>query len=270
MEEKRTNRTSSLEDLLYQRVPANTESFELTPEEREAAIRDAQRRKEDRIKYEQDKERRRLWETELLRPWTPTEMMMFVEWKAAQRGLNLVKDADNHAVLKALCHYFTRSEKFCTAGEGFSLQKGIMLCGPVGTGKTTVMELFQANQYQSYRIFACRDIANSFKEEGEGALQIFSRPFTTPAHPSTFYQNTLGVCLDDVGTEGLKHNFGDQVNVVADVVLNRYGKKIPFNLTHITTNLTVEEITQCYSERVRSRMREMFNMLVLNGTDRRK
>ncbi|MBC9913515.1 hypothetical protein [Chitinophaga varians] len=89
-EEKRTNRTNrtfSLEDLLYQLVPVNTESFELTPEEAEAALRDAQCRKGDRIKYKLDKERRLLWETELLRPWTPTEMMAFVEWKATQRGL---------------------------------------------------------------------------------------------------------------------------------------------------------------------------------------
>ncbi|WP_223151577.1 hypothetical protein [Chitinophaga varians] len=132
------------------------------------------------------------------------------------------------------------------------------------------MELFQANHYRSYRVVSCRTIADAFKTDGEYALHIFSRPFPAPSHASTFFHDTLGLCLDDLSTEGIKRNFGDQVNTIAEIILNRYDKKLPHYLTHLTTNLTAGEIEQCYSERARSRMREMFNMLILGGGDRRK
>ena len=54
------------------------------------------------------------------------------------------------------------------------------------------------------------------------------------------------------------------------ILLNRYDNNLPFKFTHITTNKSVDEIEQMYGTRVRSRMKEMFNMIVLDGKDRRK
>ena len=43
-------------------------------------------------------------------------------------------------------------------------------------------------------------------------------------------------------------------------------------LTHITTNLNAEELQEKYGERIRSRMREMFNLVAFkeNSVDKRK
>jgi DNA replication protein DnaC len=57
---------------------------------------------------------------------------------------------------------------------------------------------------------------------------------------------------------------------MADIILNRYDNpKIPHHMTHLTTNLKPDEIEQAYGTRVRSRMREMFNVILLTGPDRR-
>lgn len=49
---------------------------------------------------------------------------------------------------------------------------------------------------------------------------------------------------------------------MAEILLSRYdiftAKKIQ---THITTNLSASEIENAYGNRVRSRMREMFNLI---------
>jgi DNA replication protein DnaC len=269
--EKRTYKISSLAELLSPLVPANTGNYELTDEEKEAALREAQQKKEAAMRYDEEMERRRIWEREFRRPWSAQEMQAYIEWKAAQKGIPFRIDGDNHAVIKALCQYFTGDPSFEKTDDGYSLKKGIMLCGPVGTGKTTIMKLFRANQRRSFQWITCRELADRFKKDGEELLHVWSNPINVPAHIDTFWQNQLGACFDDLGTEGTKKHYGDAVNVMADILLNRYDQAvIPFHYTHITTNLTSDEIEQYYGSRVRSRMREMFNMLVLGGEDRRK
>jgi DNA replication protein DnaC len=49
---------------------------------------------------------------------------------------------------------------------------------------------------------------------------------------------------------------------MAEILLSRYDQFISQDmLTHITTNLSASEIENAYGSRVRSRLREMFNLL---------
>ena len=78
----------------------------------------------------------------------------------------------------------------------------------------------------------------------------------------------------DTATQGIAEkdviSYGDRINLMEELMLDRYDNKIPFDQTHITTNLTVDEIESRYGTRVRSRMREMFNLIELHGSDMRK
>lgn len=257
-------------ELLSHQVRVNTASYELTDEEKEMVLRQAQIEKESRVKYEEDQAIRLKWEAYLKKKWSASEMAEFVLWKAQERGIEYVIDDHNRDAFKALCLYATGNEKFSTAGQGFSLQKGIMICGPVGTGKSTLMRLFRSNQHQSYSFISCRNVADLFKMEGESIIERFSKPLIVPADASTFYRGTIGTCFDDLGTEGLKKHFGDSANVMSEIISNRYDNNIPHNMIHLTSNLTADEIGEYYGERVRSRMREMFNKIVLSGGDRRQ
>ena len=51
----------------------------------------------------------------------------------------------------------------------------------------------------------------------------------------------------------------------AEILLSRYDLFIHRRmLTHLTTNLSASEIEQAYGNRVRSRMREMFNLIAFD------
>ena len=62
------------------------------------------------------------------------------------------------------------------------------------------------------------------------------------------------------------------MNVLENVILNRDDVAYLRNKTHITTNLTADDIEDIYGPRVRSRIRGGFNWVTFNTSapDRRK
>lgn len=80
-------------------------------------------------------------------------------------------------------------------------------------------------------------------------------------------------CFDDLGTETTSKYFGNDCNVMAEILLTRYDLfKEKGIITHLTTNLSATEIESQYGNRLRSRMREMFNLFGYeeNSGDKRK
>ena len=72
--------------------------------------------------------------------------------------------------------------------------------------------------------------------------------------------------------EGQKF-YGNDCSVMAVILLSRYEFFHAFQmLTHITTNLNSTEIENRYGLRVRSRMRELFNLIAFPSStpDKRK
>ena len=60
--------------------------------------------------------------------------------------------------------------------------------------------------------------------------------------------------------------------VMAEILLSRYDLFVSKGmLTHATTNLSASELEERYGNRVRSRMREMFNLVAVdkNSGDKR-
>lgn len=158
-----------------------------------------------------------------------------------------------------LLHYFM-GDKSGT----LDISKGIAIGGGVGRGKTVLMQIFSTNPLQSFDVIPCQDIANLYADKEKGGARIIHRlggEIQNPAYHECFGQKHLGICMDDLGTENNRKHFGNESNVIADIIFKRYSNKIPFNQTHFTTNLNADEIEQFYGERVRSRMREMFNII---------
>ena len=153
---------------------------------------------------------------------------------------------------------------------GINLKKGILLTGPVGCGKTTLMRLMReiVPPQQKFGIKSCRDITFEFHKEGYDTILRYShqaferntyRPFTT--------------CFDDLGAESTLKYYGNECNVMGEILLSRYDHYISDHmLTHATTNLSAHELENYYGIRVRSRMREMFNLISFdsNSSDKRR
>lgn len=176
-------------------------------------------------------------------------------------------DENNQDVVNQLCHYFARETEFI--GD---LNKGLLLAGPIGCGKTSLMKFFCRNQEFSYRVISCRDIEKDFAENGYDCLDKYSFNVPTAVNGNPFGHQILGYCFDDLGTESNSKNYGREKNMMAEIILNRYDNRLPHNSTHITTNLTAAQITEYYGSRVTDRLKEMLNIITFkpNAKSRRK
>ncbi len=143
---------------------------------------------------------------------------------------------------------------------GIDLNKGLLLSGPIGCGKTSLMHLIRPFMYakNDYKIIATRHISFEFAKSGYDSLAQY-----TLKSPQ---QNRLsGYCFDDLGAEQQIKHFGNDCNVMAEILTSRYEHFIENKaITHITTNLSASEIEKTYGNRVRSRLRQMFNLIAFD------
>lgn len=185
--------------------------------------------------------------------------------------LGWVIDQFNAKVIQTLCYYFTGDENFELIEDGYSLSKGLIMIGPVGCGKTSLLKLLQKNSFNPYRVISCRKVAAEYADHGNTSISIYSSVADVPKR-EFFGHSTIGYGFDDLGTEEEKKNFGNKLNVMAEIILNRYDFIEAKNKTHITTNLSADEILQYYGSRAYSRLKEMVNIIEFpfDAPDRRK
>ena len=173
--------------------------------------------------------------------------------------------------------YFSANQGACRT-MNVDPKKGLLLMGPVGCGKTTIMKLCQ-NFFskKAFQIVASRKISQQFAGEGYSALFRYGSQSYRIKHlgygPIVFYDQPITYCLDDVGVEPFAKHFGNDCNVIAEILLDRYEEFVNRGLiTHLTTNLDAQAFTQRYHQRVRSRLREMCNLIAFPTEipDRRK
>lgn len=252
---------------------ATHSGIELTQEEINNAIEYAKQKKAEAHKAAKNVEYNQFVENEIRRPWNHEELKQFVLNRSEDKGLIYRVDQSIKNLFDALGFYFAADVRFeSMAPDGrraWSLKKGLLLCGGVGTGKTTLMKVFQLNKRRAYKIVSCKSIAAKYADVGNEAIHEYSGAIHVLTTRDYFYQNQLGVCFDDLGDEDSRKNYGNQANVMADIIQNRYDSGVPYYFSHITTNLTMEEVESFYGTRVRSRIREMFNIIELSGEDRR-
>lgn len=173
--------------------------------------------------------------------------------------------SDLTVIHKLLIHAI-KDEKTATA-LNLDLSKGILLSGKIGCGKTSIMHLLKPFIHPKfdYKIKTCREVSFEFAKNGFEALQ----PYTQ----KTYKQIRLpGYCFDDFGAEQQIKHFGNDCNVMAEIIISRYEQFIENKtVTHLTTNLSASEIEKLYGNRVRSRMRQMFNVIAFdsNSIDKR-
>ncbi len=145
---------------------------------------------------------------------------------------------------------------------GLDLNKGILLSGPIGCGKTSIIHLikpFIIAKYD-YKIKTTREVSFEFAKKGFDALQLYT-------HKSNQQHRLTGYCFDDLGAEQQIKHFGNDCNVMAEILLSRYDQFLENKtVTHITTNLSASEIEKFYGNRLRSRFRQMFNLVYFQTT----
>lgn len=258
---------------------------ELTEEEIADAIGKAKNKKHDLLEFQRREKVRVEMENFYRSDWSFEDFVLFL--KDRMKSTGFIVDDSNRNIVNALCYYFNgilnernirvgqlqfEKYKLNDIGIPMDLKKGLYLFGPVGVGKTRIMELFTINKLQCYQLLSCRKVVSEYIKNGTDVILPLSKqsyPFVKSI--DNFWHENMGVCFDDLGTESESaNNYGNKLNVFEQIILDRYDNHVPFNQTHITSNLTPELIKQRYGERVISRMRENYNLIELGGVDRRR
>ena len=175
-------------------------------------------------------------------------------------------EEDKQTIYLLLCWFL--QDDMAAPQLGLDLEKGILLSGPVGCGKTTLISLMRyvAADKNKFIMKSCRDISFEFIEDGFSVIHKYSRGALYQYLPKNY-------CFDDLGVESSLKYYGNECNVMAEILLTRYDLFVAQNLvTHLTTNLSAGEIEDAYGNRVRSRLREMFNLIAFdnNSFDKRQ
>jgi len=174
---------------------------------------------------------------------------------------------DDHSkkMLRTICLYFSQDKKFLNeiSLSEPSLEKGLLLTGTCGTGKTLLMQsvqrVYNGDPDRSFKFTTCGNIVSAFNRPKE----LGGDKSIAPYKIDDWY-------FDDFGSEEIGSHFG-KVEVMKEIFLRRYEMFIHHGTkTYMTSNLDLDEIAERYGDRVISRIKEMFNIIVIGGNDRRK
>ena len=172
-------------------------------------------------------------------------------------------DIDNKRFLDIICKYFSYDLEFENLYKG-ELRKGLLITGPHGTGKTSLLEIMQLVS----KIYQIKQIWYSIKPTIEIVGEFNRSAGSTKDYIIHYYSNGKYL-FDDLGAEKEASNYGKE-NIFERILELRYNNFKSKNIiTHLTTNLTLKEMQTRYGDRVFDRIHEMFNILELKGNSRR-
>lgn len=196
------------------------------------------------------------------------QVLHFIQTKGKQTyGSHFQLAIEDRPILIRMAAYFLQDKAVCQQ-QGVTLDKGLMLTGPIGCGKTSLMQLMRhlLQTDQRFALKSCRDISFEFIQDGYEVIHRYSRGQLYASRPRVY-------CFDDLGIENNIKYFGNDCNVMAEVLLSRYDLYVDRGtMTHITTNLSASELEEAYGNRLRSRLREMVNLIAFDqqAKDKRK
>lgn len=179
--------------------------------------------------------------------------------KMAGRPLDI--DPENAAAVELSACWLAREHQ-----DGLDPNKGLLIVGNVGSGKTLLMRAIRAAMSDiwgvQFGIKPCAELVRDFSDCGYEAVQSWI--------------NAPHVCFDDIGTEGEAIHFGKRTMIMSEIIEARYDRQMRGlkAWTHLTTNMGAAELKTAYGERAYSRMIHLCNVLNLGASagarDRRK
>lgn len=169
-------------------------------------------------------------------------------------GKKLIVNDSNKHLIKTMCYFLSNDERFISE-LGYDFNKGLLIRGITGLGKTFIAKCVQDNEINPILILSVIEITEEIKQDG-------------------FYNIDLGkrkiIYLDDVGTEEPTVNhYGTKITFFKSFIENIYLRNSSFNKLMFSTNDNMEELKEKYGYRVRSRIDEMFNVVTIKGEDMR-
>lgn len=179
---------------------------------------------------------------------------MFVSAYKQREARQFIWTKWNTEVVKQLCYYFSNDERF-----NGDLEKGILLQGNVGTGKTSVLKAFQLIGSKGFGTITCKELENLYDRDGSEVVSKYSELKTD------LYLRVNGWLFDDLGWESKGKHYGKEKNVMEDI-LEAVNSKRTWGHIFITTNDSIDTIKEKYGDRVHSRLKMMFNQITYDSS----
>lgn len=179
-------------------------------------------------------------------------------------------DTQNKGVISLLNLWANRDPNFEKTGDNFSLQKGWILTGNVGTGKTDIFKILRdyvggyLKSNYKFSMHVTWEFATPFSKDGYAA-------FSDQEKGNRYYDE---LCLVDTRnpqpTREMVSHFGNKLLIGEELIMKRYNSLKQFGYqSHFSTNATPAQIKAIYGDRAFSRLGEMCNTMYLIGPDRR-
>jgi len=210
--------------------------------------------KEQRVK-EKEAEEKRI--KDLVERCDAKYMWKLMKWTSKEKyKKDFILNSENKHFVTCLCYFLSGDPRFETE-LGYSFQKGLLIRGVSGLGKTHLVQCVADNELNPILILSMLDITDEIKHNGEYEIKM---------------GNKKVIYLDDVGTEEPTVNhYGTKIsyfkNFIELVYLKNQGKT--FNKLMVSTNNSFSEMEEKYGFRVRSRIKDMFNIIDVKGKDMR-
>lgn len=170
-------------------------------------------------------------------------------------------DESNRQLVADLFDYFNSIE------GRYDLHRGLWLYGDIGTGKSSLMRVFAEYLrlgFNGFKIHICDGVSNNYSREGN--LDEYTH------NQYGYIGEPVWMCFDELGREAIPANhFGTKLNVMQHILHIRYSLWQSQRLkTFVTTNCDPLQIETLYGDFIRDRVREMFNVILIEGKSRRR
>ena len=149
--------------------------------------------------------------------------------------------------------------------------KGLLLFGSVGTGKTTL--LYAVRQFlldttnSSFKVYnVANEVVTHYSKCGD------IDKFITDIDIATGKRTIINMAFDELGREPIPANhYGTKMNVMEQIIQARYSHFTTMRAkTHFTTNCTVEDLKTLYGGYIVDRLKEMCNWITFVGQSYRR
>lgn len=153
-------------------------------------------------------------------------------------------------------------------------EKGLWLWGDIGTGKSTMLEIIReyCGKVRPPARYRERDNPRTMRKEyWRYGFRITNASFVSGVFAKEGYpgiENYIGSCrqaFDEVGRECIPTGyFGNMENVFQYIIQRRYDVRRG-DFTHVTSNLSPDQIGEVYGDHIYDRCFEMFNFVEMSG-----
>jgi DNA replication protein DnaC len=185
----------------------------------------------------------------------------FYKKKLLEHGYDNREPFNTNAVARYFANYFYGSTK-----------KGLCLIGDTGRGKTFAFRIMK--RLLATRIFEAETLVDRWQIYGPHNRKEIYKELTGhyPHHERLeIARNWRDCIIDDIGTEPILNEFGTKREVIDSIIQRRTREFEEFGArTHISTNLSLNQLQERYGKRFVSRLNQICHIVVLKGEDRRE